>query len=113
MNLPVHGLSGDIREANTYYEDPHKVLGRFDFVMANSAGDARGSELEIRKKVILSGAVDVDELVGPMIQLKRRLELKNSNLRTTRDLLLPKLISGELDVSALPEPAHTKVPGWD
>ena len=26
------------------------------------------------------------------------------NLRTTRDLLLPKLISGELDVSALPEP---------
>ena len=27
-----------------------------------------------------------------------------SNLRTTRDLLLPKLISGELDVSALPEP---------
>ncbi len=27
-----------------------------------------------------------------------------SNLRRTRDLLLPKLISGELDVSALPEP---------
>jgi type I restriction enzyme S subunit len=30
--------------------------------------------------------------------------LKNRNLRTTRDLLLPKLISGELDVSTLPEP---------
>jgi type I restriction enzyme S subunit len=29
---------------------------------------------------------------------------KNENLRTTRDLLLPKLISGELDVSAMPEP---------
>jgi type I restriction enzyme S subunit len=28
---------------------------------------------------------------------------KNHNLRTTRDLLLPKLISGELDVSHLPE----------
>ena len=27
-----------------------------------------------------------------------------SNLRTTRDLLLPKLVSGELDVSAMPEP---------
>lgn len=27
-----------------------------------------------------------------------------SNLRTTRDLLLPKLISGELDVSAMPKP---------
>jgi type I restriction enzyme S subunit len=45
-----------------------------------------------------------DEVVGPMIKLKRRLELKNENLRTTRDLLLPKLISGELDVSAMPEP---------
>jgi type I restriction enzyme M protein len=35
MNLAVHGLSGDVREANTYYEDPHKAQGRFDFVMAN------------------------------------------------------------------------------
>ncbi len=29
---------------------------------------------------------------------------KNANLRATRDLLLPKLISGELDVSTQPEP---------
>lgn len=118
MNLAVHGLSGDVREANTYYEDPHKALGRFDFVMANppfnvsgvdkdrlkddsrfalglpntdnanylwiqlfaaslnengragfvmanSAGDARGSELEIRKKLIQSGAVDVIVGIGP------------------------------------------------
>ncbi len=117
MNLAVHGLSGDIRESNTYYEDPHKALGRFDFVMANppfnvsgvdkdrlkddkrftlglpstdnanylwiqlfhaalndtgragfvmanSAGDARGSELEIRKKLIQSGAVDVIVSIG-------------------------------------------------
>lgn len=121
MNLAVHGLSGDVREANTYYEDPHKAVGgdggRFDFVMANppfnvsgvdkdrlkddrrfalgtpstdnanylwiqlffaalndsgragfvmanSAGDARGSELEIRKKLIQSGAVDVIVSVG-------------------------------------------------
>lgn len=118
MNLAVHGLSGDIREANTYYEDPHKALGKFDFVMANppfnvsgvdkervkddprfpfgipttdnanylwiqhfytalnktgragfvmanSAGDARGAELEIRKKLIQSGGVDVIVSVGP------------------------------------------------
>ncbi len=125
MNLAVHGLSGDIRESNTYYEDPHKAVsgrganisGRFDFVMANppfnvsgvdkdrlkddarfalglpstdnanylwiqlfhaalndsgragfvmanSAGDARGSELEIRKKLIQGGAVDVIVSVG-------------------------------------------------
>jgi type I restriction enzyme M protein len=112
LNLAMHGLSGDIREANTYYEDPHESLGRFDFVMANppfnqsgvdkerivddprfpfgipsndganylwiqlfystlneqgragfvmanSAGDARGSEFEIRKKLIEEGVVDV------------------------------------------------------
>ena len=117
MNLAVHGLSGDVREANTYYEDPHEALGRFDFVMANppfnvsgvgkdrlkddprfalglpttdnanylwiqlfaaslnengragfvmanSAGDARGSEMEIRKKLIQSGAVDVIVSIG-------------------------------------------------
>jgi type I restriction enzyme M protein len=118
MNLAVHGLSGDIRQANTYYEDPHKSVGKFDFVMANppfnvdkvdkerikndprypfelpkadnanylwiqvfysalsatgragfvmanSAGDARGSELEIRKKLLQSHAVDVVVSIGP------------------------------------------------
>ena len=45
-----------------------------------------------------------DDAVGPMMKLKLRLERKNANLRATRDLLLPKLISGELDVSHLPEP---------
>lgn len=112
MNLAVHGLGGDVREGNSYYEDIHKVVGRFDavmanppfnvdkvdkerlagdarfpfglpradnanylwiqlfwsalnargragFVMANSAGDARGSELDIRQKIIASGAIDV------------------------------------------------------
>ena len=45
-----------------------------------------------------------DDVVGPILSLKERLVLKNANLRTTRDLLLPKLISGELDVFTLPEP---------
>lgn len=35
MNLALHGLSGDIRQANSYYEDPHDALGAFDYVMAN------------------------------------------------------------------------------
>ncbi|MGQ7794422.1 type I restriction-modification system subunit M [Faunimonas sp. B44] len=122
MNLAVHGLSGRVVVANSYYEDPHKAVGRkggrFDFVMANppfnvsgvdktrlakdprfpfgmpkpdnanylwiqlfhsalnetgragfvmanSAGDARGSELEIRRKLIDSGAVDVIVSIGP------------------------------------------------
>ncbi|MEO6890254.1 MAG: class I SAM-dependent DNA methyltransferase [Ktedonobacteraceae bacterium] len=35
MNLAVHGLSGEVQSANSYYEDPYKSSGRFDFVMAN------------------------------------------------------------------------------
>jgi type I restriction enzyme M protein len=35
MNLAMHGLEGDIREAITYYEDLHQSTGRFDFVVAN------------------------------------------------------------------------------
>jgi type I restriction enzyme M protein len=118
MNLAVHGLAGDIRQAVTYYEDIHKSVGKFDFVMANppfnvdkvdkerlkddprypfgmpkndnanylwieifysalnetgragfvmanSAGDARGSELDIRRKMLEDRAVDVMVSVGP------------------------------------------------
>ena len=35
MNLAVHGLEGDIREANTFYEDAHDLFAKCDFVMAN------------------------------------------------------------------------------
>ena len=117
MNLAVHGLEGDIRQSNTYYEDPFDSTGQFDyvmanppfnvnkidksklegdkrfplgmpkadngnyiwiqvfysalnqtgragFVMANSAGDASGSELDIRKKLLADKAVDVIVAVG-------------------------------------------------
>ena len=41
MNLAVHGLEGQIVEANTFYDDPHRlpegkaIWGHCDFVMAN------------------------------------------------------------------------------
>lgn len=35
MNLAVHGLEGDIREANTFYQDEHTLRGKCDRVMAN------------------------------------------------------------------------------
>ena len=118
MNLAVHGLSGDIKEGNSYYEDLHGCVGKFDFVMANppfnvdrvdkekikddprfpfgmprsdnanylwiqlfysslnakgragfvmanSAADARQSEMEIRKKLLQAHAVDVMIAIGP------------------------------------------------
>jgi type I restriction enzyme M protein len=35
MNLAVHGLGGQVRQANAYYEDPYDLVGQFDYVMAN------------------------------------------------------------------------------
>jgi len=35
MNLAVHGLEGNIQKAITYYEDPHELFKKADFVMAN------------------------------------------------------------------------------
>ena len=50
MNLAVHGLSGDIRQGNTYYEDLHNSVGKFDFVMANPPFnvDRRGQRAKSR-----------------------------------------------------------------
>jgi type I restriction enzyme M protein len=56
MNLAVHGLSGDLREANSYYDDPHKLIGRFDFVMANPPFNQ--SEVDRAKLVSAAGKVD-------------------------------------------------------
>ena len=37
MNLAVHGLTGDIREANTFYEDIHNCVDKFDFVQVTAS----------------------------------------------------------------------------
>jgi len=46
MNLAVHGLEGDIRPTNTYYENPHRSVGRFDFVMANPPFNVNGVDYD-------------------------------------------------------------------
>lgn len=56
------------------------------------------------KKVILPDitlAIDFVNVINPLFQQITLFEHKNQNLRKTRDLLLPKLISGEIDVSDL------------
>lgn len=35
MNLTVHGLEGNIMKAITYYQDPHELFSKADYVMAN------------------------------------------------------------------------------
>ncbi len=35
MNLAIHGLEGKIIEDNSFYSDPHKLIGKCDFIMAN------------------------------------------------------------------------------
>ena len=35
MNLAIHGIEGKIIESNSFYTDPHNLVGGCDFVMAN------------------------------------------------------------------------------
>ena len=49
----------------------------------------------------LSVIDNFEKFVQPVFRSLEILTLKNINLRKTRDLLLPKLISGEIDVEKL------------
>lgn len=44
-------------------------------------------------------------MVTPIVHSTYNLECRNRNLRTTRDLLLPKLVSGEISVEQIEEEA--------
>ncbi|MCP5556464.1 MAG: N-6 DNA methylase [Verrucomicrobiaceae bacterium] len=35
MNLAVNGLRGEVKQGNSYYDDPHASFGAFDYVLAN------------------------------------------------------------------------------
>ena len=63
---------------------------------------------QLKHHPVLLPSIDLlsrfESLVQPMNATVLNYSRKNANLRATRDLLLPKLISGELDVSSLPEP---------
>jgi len=47
---------------------------------------------------------EFDGLVEPIIRQGQTLQCQIKSLRRTRDLLLPRLLSGQVDVEALPEP---------
>jgi type I restriction enzyme S subunit len=50
-----------------------------------------------------------DDLVTPILNQVLLLQRKNGNLRAQRDLLLPKLVSGEIDVSDITMPDDKEV----
>ena len=45
MNLAVHGLEGNIRIGNTFYDDHHQLVGQCDFVMANPPFNVDGVQV--------------------------------------------------------------------
>ncbi|MEZ5951210.1 MAG: N-6 DNA methylase [Planctomycetaceae bacterium] len=51
-------LSGDIRLGNSYYEDLHECVGKFDFVMANPPFNVDKVDKEKRSKTILASCWD-------------------------------------------------------
>ncbi len=63
-----------------------------------SAGVITGFDLAIPTEEVRNR---FEEVIGPLRKVLNNLLEQNQNLRQTRDLLLPKLISGEVDVSEL------------
>lgn len=60
--------------------------------------DLRSIEIVIPDEILLEG---MNPTFDALLGLELNLRLRNINLRCTRDLLLPKLISGEIDVEKL------------
>lgn len=58
LNLAVHGLEGDIKhggDINSYYDDPHSAVGRFDFVLANPPFNVNAVDKERLKDSVGQG----------------------------------------------------------
>jgi len=73
--------------------------------IANGVAQQNLSPVQTGKMAVPIPPVDLrdrySEVASPMVEAILSLNRKNFNLRTTRDLLLPKLISGQLDVEDL------------
>ena len=46
MNLVVNGLRGEIKQANTFYQDEFNCYGRFDYIMANPPFNVKDVNVE-------------------------------------------------------------------
>lgn len=71
-----------------------------------SAKDLKAMKVVVPDEAMLKVMADTLE---PMYELEMRLKRKNVNLHAQRDLLLPKLVSGEIDVSDITMPEDKEV----
>jgi type I restriction enzyme M protein len=58
LNLAVHGLEGNIKHGgniNSYYDDPHRATGQFDFVLANPPFNVNAVDKERLKDMVGPG----------------------------------------------------------
>jgi len=91
--------------AHAYFILKELKLGGFNSgaaVPTLNRNDVHGLPTVLPPTSVLKG---FDEHVMPMFRMKETLGRKNSNLRTTRDMLLPKLVSGEVSVENLEKEA--------
>jgi type I restriction enzyme S subunit len=83
-----------------------------DYLTNHATGSAypavNSKDFENAKLLIASESVRgrFHEITADMLELQWSLHRRNANLRTTRDLLLPKLISGEISVEAADDVAE-------
>lgn len=82
----------------------YQLLKRQTFLNSDAAVPGLNREQAYAMKVLRPGPEPVgrySQLVEPLFQQVELLTVQNSKLRAARDLLLPKLISGEINVSAV------------
>jgi len=78
MNLAIHGLSGKIELANSFYEDPHKSIGQFDFVLANPPFNVKGKDKN-GQMVIDPARLQADNRYNYGLPLTGKGEISNAN----------------------------------
>ncbi|MEO8664642.1 MAG: class I SAM-dependent DNA methyltransferase [Ignavibacteria bacterium] len=78
MNLAIHGLSGKIELANSFYEDLHKSIGQFDFVLANPPFNVKGKDKN-GQMVIDPARLQGDKRYDFGLPLTGKKEISNAN----------------------------------
>lgn len=108
----IHWVSDDFYPIDTTYyvrtDLPlrfiYELLASQTFVNSHAAVPGLSRQQAYAMEVVVPGETlirEYDRVVAPFLALCQNLALQNEVLTEARDLLLPRLVSGELDVSEL------------